>query len=510
MDENKVLQPQNNDNHSQEKENPENESENEKIRIFDITPDLNISPVREDADSQATIPDYPIKMSEPLSSEGNRPEIKSSITTQKEFGPANPPAKTIANPNHDYVKNSESFVSSPTETATSLKEEVGVILKSEEIAQNHAEVNDPNIKKLRTYESDIAEIMARKKLSATSIAIAESKKREGAEVIRNNPVTPNVPPDVASPTKIEPAPVEMARTIRQTVVEVQRPVAPRKQAEPLRIEIPAKIDKIRIDPQEAKQAVNYSTAQSKHTAKNIILTVISLALIGGGLYAAYDLYQQSPIAPITTKPIPTTSLPTPLIPADRQVALSIDDKNTASIEADIRREISNDQKNNSLKEMVLTASNPSNNETNIGTNDQIKIPADLALKLFNLNVPDILSRSLAPKWMLGVYKDSSGQKSVFVITTNDFFQNAFAGVLQWEKTMAEDLEKYISNASIPKVTGHFNDRIIKNRDVREYVDSENQTLFLYSFISSDKLVIADNESALAEIISRLEKQTFIR
>ena len=60
------------------------------------------------------------------------------------------------------------------------------------------------------------------------------------------------------------------------------------------------------------------------------------------------------------------------------------------------------------------------------------------------------------------------------------------------------------------IQGQFIDRIIKNKDVREFVNEENQILFLYSFINNDKLIIARDEATLSEIISRLEKQAFSR
>jgi hypothetical protein len=108
-------------------------------------------------------------------------------------------------------------------------------------------------------------------------------------------------------------------------------------------------------------------------------------------------------------------------------------------------------------------------------------------------------------------------------------------MLQWENTMPNDLKLYLgviapaaiststtakTGTSTETVTispqtytaarGQFVDRIIKNKDVREYVSSDGHVLFLYSFINNSKLLIAGNEDALIEILARLEKQAFVR
>jgi mucin-2 len=43
----------------------------------------------------------------------------------------------------------------------------------------------PNVRPIRTYEGDMAEILAHKRTSVATIAIAENKKKEGQEVISN-------------------------------------------------------------------------------------------------------------------------------------------------------------------------------------------------------------------------------------------------------------------------------------------------------------------------------------
>ena len=60
------------------------------------------------------------------------------------------------------------------------------------------------------------------------------------------------------------------------------------------------------------------------------------------------------------------------------------------------------------------------------------------------------------------------------------------------------------------IRGKFEDRIVKNKDVRAFRTDAGTTLFLYSFIDNTHLVVTSNENTLAEILSRLEKQSFVR
>jgi hypothetical protein len=170
--------------------------------------------------------------------------------------------------------------------------------------------------------------------------------------------------------------------------------------------------------------------------------------------------------------------------------------------------------------------------------------------------------------MLGIYTDASGNKDVFVVLTTDFFQNTFAGMLQWERVMADDLKYYLYTTPVAGVSnepasatsidplaninnvlpptgsttvatstivatstrtqttiatsteyampsnntrrGSFEDRIIKNKDVRVFRTQDGSVAFVYSFVDSTHLVITGTESTLSELITRLEKRVFVR
>lgn len=326
-----------------------------------------------------------------------------------------------------------------------------------------------DLKALRTYEGDVAEVLAHSQASRSSIAIAEARKESGEDRIQNE--------------------------------------------------------------------------EPSHVGRNLLLTVLSLLILVAGAGGAYYLYSQSALAPSTPQAPVVQSVPS-LIPADSQDVISIDGLSAPATLARIQSEIAKQTPPNSITEIIPI-------ETLSG--QKTRVSASEMLGLMEITPPDILSRSLDSPWMLGVYTGSDGAKSAFIVATTNFFQNAFAGMLQWESVMADDLKQYVGTGSaagianvapapapavaiasstggasttasaagltaiapvqpaVPNtVSGHFEDRIILNKDVRVFVTNDGKTLFLYSFIDNTKLAVAGSEAALREILTRLENQAYVR
>jgi hypothetical protein len=297
-------------------------------------------------------------------------------------------------------------------------------------------------KAIRTYEGDVADILAHKNISTAAIARAEKKRETGADSIGSIP-----------------------------------PVAP------------------------------------ADIFKKIGVIAISLIIICIGIGGAYYLYTLSPLAQHSI-PSPVAPTISSIVPADDHVSIPTDGKTALNILSAIKNEISKPQPPNSIKEIALTQT-IDGQRYKVKTSDMI---ADLGI-----NVPQNLTLSLSDDWMLGVYADANGNKSVFVDATVDYFQNAFAAMLQWENLMPDDLKQYFysiaptdiaSTSTIPAspgvVQGSFTDHIVQNKDVREFTTTDGKMLFLYSFIDNQHLVITGSESTLSEILTRLEQKAFMR
>jgi hypothetical protein len=519
---------------------PESDSGTTNDRVFDITPDMNISPVTEEnqekADvikvvNKAPLQNAPIKaaltpaIAVPTVNVPSKPSVQAPIPMPEVSRTSEMPEASVAAPVPKMPEASRVSEVPPTRIhppndlqaviSSIMPGNIPSISKTGQPAQVKIETSKtapfqvpqaqatapqmvppagtpiinpvaqaiasagPNVKPMRTYEGDFAEAMSHNKISAVSMAIAESKKNEGVEKIKTSDAAMKPP----------------------------------------------------------------------HSTKKVVISLLSLVLIGGGMIAAYYLYSMSPLAPATAQPQAVQSL----IPKESEAAISVDGTFPAAVISRVKAEIAKPQANNSIKEIVF--------EKTEG-NGSVRLSPSQMASIMDLRAPDILLRSLTFSWMLGVYADQNGQKDVFVALTDDFFQNTFAGMLQWENTMAEDFRQYLDIPSpdraasstqatstktmSPKTTpakiaykqatstqqatstsmqeslsdiyippyfslaGRFTDRIIKNKDVREFVTSSGQAMFLYSFVNNDMLVIAGNEATLAEIITRLENRSFLR
>lgn len=303
---------------------------------------------------------------------------------------------------------------------------------------------------IRTYESDVAKIMASNRTSKASMVLAETKKREE---LRNS--------------KVENSEESLNKT------KVALPI------------------------------------------KKILSVALGIVFISGGFYAGFYFYNKSvlanPPAPEVKKVIPS------IISSDSQKLISIDGMNGKEILQSINSNIGKSkQGTGKIYEVILTTK--SGEIVNA-------ITAPSFLEKANIEAPNQFTRSLSNRMMIGGIKDNQDENINFLVFTTDFFQNSYAGMLFWEKDMANELEdimdyrskidKINENASSTinnyfGIRGKFIDKQIKNRDIREFIHESGNPMFLYSFIDKNTLIITENEDAFSRLIDKIEKQTYIR
>jgi hypothetical protein len=248
--------------------------------------------------------------------------------------------------------------------------------------------------------------------------------------------------------------------------------------------------------------------------KKLLISIASILLIcigvGGGLY----IYLKSPLAPSAPAVPAPAGIPS-IIPTDSQKTLDVSGLGSDAARAAVESALSSTANGNgSILQIVPVEKTTAGTESMLDASD--------FLSLLALPAPDILSRSLNGQWMLGTY-DDGGTAAPFMILTDDFFQNAYAGMITWESTMPDDLSNVFGYAdktseesgtstiaSYFTIQGSFKDGVIENKDVRLFTAANGAALVLYSFVDNDTIVITTDENALAGIINRLEKQTFTR
>jgi hypothetical protein len=290
--------------------------------------------------------------------------------------------------------------------------------------------------------------------------------------------------------------------------------------------------------QQAKTAESASQTQKPRPSnfnKKFLIILGSVILVVLGIGGTYYLYLQSPLAPsapAVPKPAPIPSIVSP----DMQKTLDVTGLGREAARTATENALLNmGNANGSILQIIPVEKGNSGAENLVNVNN--------FLTQAGIPVPDVLFRSLGDRWMLGTYNDN-GDSAPFIILTNNFFQNAYAGMIAWEKTMPDDLvdvfgyaNKEVSPTSTtalpnfasstatssissfvytPPISSYFNiqgsfkDGVIDNKDVRAFTEPDGTVLVLYSFVDNNIIVITTDENALAEIINRLEKQTFIR
>ena len=122
------------------------------------------------------------------------------------------------------------------------------------------------------------------------------------------------------------------------------------------------------------------------------------------------------------------------------------------------------------------------------------------LNILGANPPANFIQSLDGPFTLGVfYLKRNSPILIFKIRSFDL---AFSGALNWEKNMARDLREVILIKKLP-ASYNFQDKTIKNHDVRVLYDESAKPVLMYSFINKEKLVITADSESLEKIFGRL-------
>lgn len=259
--------------------------------------------------------------------------------------------------------------------------------------------------------------------------------------------------------------------------------------------------------------------------EKIAIGLISILLIAGGATVIGLFFYNNAQQPAPIK----VNLPKTIIIFDNEIELDLT-KTT-------REDFSN--KLESLK-TTLTAQNSIENINlmlSTATNKK-KATASEFFSILKTKAESALLRSFDKDYAFGLYKYSDRIEPFLIIETS-LFDNAFAGMLVWEKTMVEDLspifvakkpvleikqDENISSttpettatstknkttitseetflASLPeKIT--WSDEIILNRDTRVAKNTKGNIILMYSFLDNKTLVICQNEEVFKQVLNK--------
>ncbi len=129
------------------------------------------------------------------------------------------------------------------------------------------------------------------------------------------------------------------------------------------------------------------------------------------------------------------------------------------------------------------------------------------------SAPGSLVRALDPIFMLGTLGESR-----FLIFNLKSYDNAFGGMLNWEKAMAADIGPLFATALYAQSiapTSVFKDVVYRNKDARvlysgDPLATSSVPVILYSFFSNDTLIVTDKPESLQTLIDRLTRERLTR
>lgn len=235
----------------------------------------------------------------------------------------------------------------------------------------------------------------------------------------------------------------------------------------------------------------YKKAEGSNISK-ILLVIGGIILIVTGIIGSYFLFQKKETsAPVVVKNFET------FINYDSYSSLDVTQIFSLSELLNLIKE-NNPSDSGLVSALFLTKK--------VNENSELLTSSDF-LSLIKSTAPGTLVRSLSDKYLLGKYSTNNKTPVVFLIFETNNYNQTYASMLEWEKTMLKDLFIIFDLNNIQSESLTFEkpwkDIIINNRDARVLYGENGEGILYYVFINKNNFVITSNKEALKEIISRL-------
>ena len=258
----------------------------------------------------------------------------------------------------------------------------------------------------------------------------------------------------------------------------------------------------------------------------VFVIVLGVGLAGGAFY----LYGRGSEVPFVA------ATPPSLVPFDESAEVSGTGSELLGVIAAKAQQVL-------LQNNVLLLYVTESTTTTQGTN-QIPQPGGALIERMNLNAPDILLRNIDQSSTVGIIHAGDQTEPFFVLRVNSY-ERTFAGMLAWEPTITADLgalypaypQPVVTTAAIPIVQAStstasssqqnkanipivkapatpvapqvpvfapsFVDKVVSNRNVREYLDAQGRIVLLYGYVDKETLIIARDADAFSALLARI-------
>jgi len=334
----------------------------------------------------------------------------------------------------------------------------------------------------------IAQLIEKTKRSASRSNNAPAEKQSSSNNARIDS-----PPKTNTPAKESSSPIKPLRTFESDLAET----IDQKKSSVLSVNLAEK----------KRREERGQSSEEKESQGTFLITIISIILIVGGVGILSTLFFFRNKTEVAPAPVFET-----IIAYDNQEKIATESLNRGSLIEGVRTY---------LKESTP----PLNSITNVSFTIQkgesrVVISAQRFLAILESRTPEIFLHSLGSDFMYGIHSFNGNE--AFLILKTKSYENAFAGMLGWEKTLVSDLGPLFAKASLlPESTTtpafsevpdgiRFSDVIVKNKDTRAIREPGGRIVFLYGFTDNETIVFASSEETFAELLKRFASSKLIR
>ena len=301
---------------------------------------------------------------------------------------------------------------------------------------------------IRTMKLDMEEAIKEQHETSVSIAIAEEKKQ--AEALRKESLLKSQ----GSSSKSAPAPQRLGRFVVVFIVILIL----------------------------VALGLAYVFVLPKLSALHIELPTISLP--------SFSFGGNSSTTPTSTVPETTVAISPSLIPAQSEKGISIGNKTVSQVIGEIQSDLENNLSSGSVRNLLVT-------NATTGT-----ISITELLSFVHANTPDVLTRSLENKFMVGEIGDQDGNANLFLALKVSDYHAGLAGMLEGEQNLLTILGT-LSGKTIAS-SAKFQDVVVSGKDARMFASAGLN--LIYSFADQNTIIITNNQSSLASLLALAVKK----
>ena len=256
--------------------------------------------------------------------------------------------------------------------------------------------------------------------------------------------------------------------------------------------------KIAMAEKERREQQEESQRAGNSKSSKVLFFIGSLIFIAGAIFGSYYLINQKKAREnliVKEKPRIGTFI-------NYENAIIIDSTKINSLMSLISVIHSKEpEEKNGSNALFFMQKNETGGEQQISKNDLLSILKSTA--------PDSLNRSMSQEFLFGKYKgglDVGGSSAFLIFGINDY-SLAYASMLDWEKSMFNDLfilfDITISDSDSALFEKEWRDIIINNKDARVLYGLNGEGILYYSFVNKNILVVTENAEVLKRMINAI-------